>query len=383
MRLSFVSRAALMTGLVFGTLTIAGLAPGAAARADEINIGVAGPMTGELAAFGEQLRRGSEMAVKDINAAGGVLGKQVKLVVGDDQCDPKQAVQVANDLVKQGVAFVAGHYCSGSSIPASAVYSEEGIIEMTPASTNPAYTEDPAAKGIKTVFRTCGRDDKQGVFAGPWLAKSYPGKNVAILDDKSAYGQGLANETQKNMEASGMKTALRETYTAKEKDFSALISKMKEAKIDVVYVGGYHNDVALMMRQGREQGFKADFVSADAMNTAEFWSISGPAGEGLRFSDAASAINLDSAKQVVEEFKAENYTPEGYTLSTYAAIQAWAQAATKAGSTDGAKVADALRANDFKTVIGDVGFDDKGDLKKVNYAWFIWHDGKYAQEPLN
>jgi branched-chain amino acid transport system substrate-binding protein len=383
MRLSFVSRAALMTGLVFGTLTIAGLAPGAAARADEINIGVAGPMTGELAAFGEQLRRGSEMAVKDINAAGGVLGKQVKLVVGDDQCDPKQAVQVANDLVKQGVAFVAGHYCSGSSIPASAVYSEEGIIEMTPASTNPAYTEDPAAKGIKTVFRTCGRDDKQGVFAGPWLAKSYPGKNVAILDDKSAYGQGLANETQKNMEASGMKTALRETYTAKEKDFSALISKMKEAKIDVVYVGGYHNDVALMMRQGREQGFKADFVSADAMNTAEFWSISGPAGEGLRFSDAASAINLDSAKQVVEEFKAENYTPEGYTLSTYAAIQAWAQAATKAGSTDGAKVADALRANDFKTVIGDIGFDDKGDLKKVNYAWFIWHDGKYAQEPLN
>jgi branched-chain amino acid transport system substrate-binding protein len=387
MRISNVSKTALMAAVGLGAIAVVGAVliatPVSQARADEITIGVAGPMTGELAAFGEQLRRGSEMAVKDINAQGGVLGKQIKLAVGDDQCDPKQAVQVANDLVKQGVAFVAGHYCSGSSIPASDVYAEEGIVQMTPASTNPAFTEGPATKGVKTVFRTCGRDDKQGVFAGPWLAHTYAGKNVAILDDRSAYGQGLAQETQKNMEAAGHTTAVRDTYTAKEKDFSALISKMKAAKIDVVYIGGYHNDVALMMRQSREQGFGADFVSADAMNTAEFWSISGPAGEGLRFSDAASAINLDSAKDVVAEFKAENYAPEGYTLSTYAAIQAWAQAANKAGTTDGEKVAAALRGNDFKTVIGDIGFDDKGDLKKVNYAWFIWHDGKYAQEPLN
>ena len=200
------------------------------AQADEISIAVAGPMTGQLAAFGEQLRRGSEMAVKDINAAGGVLGKQLKLEIGDDQCDPKQAVQVANDLVQKGVVFVAGHFCSGSSIPASAVYAEEGILEITPASTNPAYTEESHAKGITTLFRTCGRDDKQGLFAGPWIAKTYSGKNVAVLDDRSAYGQGLANETAKNMEANGMKPALRETYTANDKDFSALISKMKQVK---------------------------------------------------------------------------------------------------------------------------------------------------------
>src|SRR5690349_7443934 len=199
---------------------------GSAAQAD-ITITVAGPMTGDLAAFGEQLRRGSEMAVKDINATGGVNGEQLKLEVGDDQCDPKQAVQVANDLVKKGAVFVAGHFCSGSSIPASAVYIEEGVLQMTPASTNRAFTEDPAAKGVTTVMRTCGRDDAQGKFAGPWLAKTYTGKNVAILDDKSAYGQGLANETQKNFEGAGGKTALRETYTQKEKDFSALISKMK------------------------------------------------------------------------------------------------------------------------------------------------------------
>jgi branched-chain amino acid transport system substrate-binding protein len=360
-----------------------GLSANAPAQAEDIPIAVAGPMTGQLAAFGEQLRRGSEMAVKDINAAGGVLGKQLKLVIGDDQCDPKQAVQVANDLVQKGVVFVAGHFCSGSSIPASAVYAEEGILEITPASTNPAYTEESHAKGITTLFRTCGRDDKQGLFAGPWIAKTYPGKNVAVLDDRSAYGQGLANETAKNMEANGMKPALRESYTANEKDFSAIISKMKQAKIDVVYIGGYHPDSALMLRQAREQGMSAQFISADATNSQEFWSISGPAGEGMRFSDASSAINLDSAKDVVAKFRADGYEPEGYTLSSYAAIQAWAAATTKAGTTDAEKVAESLRANTIPTVIGDLGWDEKGDLKQIRYAWFLWHDGKYAQEPIN
>ncbi|HVM85997.1 MAG TPA: branched-chain amino acid ABC transporter substrate-binding protein [Candidatus Binatia bacterium] len=378
MQKSLLIAAGLCAAIGLGAMT--GTTP---ARADEIKIAVAGPMTGQLAAFGEQLRRGSEMAVKDINAAGGVMGKQLTLVVGDDQCDPKQAVQVANDLVQQGVVFVAGHFCSGSSIPASAVYAEEGILEITPASTNPAFTEDAFTKGIKTLFRTCGRDDKQGSFAGPWIAKTFAGKNVAVLDDRSAYGQGLANETAKNMVASGMTPAMRENYTAGDKDFSALISKMKAAKIDVVYIGGYHPDSALMMRQSREQGFGAQFISADATNSQEFWSISGPAGEGMRFSDASSAINLDSAKAVVAKFRADNYEPEGYTLSSYAAIQAWAEAVAKAGSTDSEKVAETLRANTIPTVIGDLAWDEKGDLKQIRYAWFIWHDGKYAQEPTN
>ncbi len=378
-----MSRKFLAVGILGAAIALAAVCGATPAKADDISIAVAGPMTGPLAAFGEQLRRGSEMAVKDLNAAGGVMGKHVNLVIGDDQCDPKQAVQVANDLVQKGVVFVAGHFCSGSSIPASAVYADEGILQITPASTNPAFTEDTYAKGIKTVFRTCGRDDKQGEFAGPWIAKTYAGKNVAVLDDKSAYGAGLADETAKNMEASGMKPAIRDTYNAGDKDFSALISKMKQAKIDVVYVGGYHPDSALMMRQSREQGFQAAFISADATNSLEFWSISGPAGEGMRFSDASSAVNLDSAKSVVAAFRAEGYEPEGYTLSSYAAIQAWAAAATKAGTTDGEKVADALRANTIPTVIGDLGWDEKGDLKKIRYAWFIWHDGKYAEEPLN
>lgn len=356
----------------------------AAPAGGEIIVAVAGPMTGDLAAFGEQLKRGAEKAIADINAAGGVNGKQLKLEIGDDQCDPKQAVQVANDLVKKGVVFVAGHFCSGSSIPASDVYAEEGIVQITPASTNPDFTEVPASKGVKTIFRTCGRDDAQGIFAGPWLAKTYAGKKVAILDDKSAYGQGLANETAKNFEANGGTIAIRDTYTAKEKDFSALISKLKDGAIDAVYIGGYHNDVGLIARQSREQGFNAAIISADALNTAEFWSISGPAGEGVRYSDGASAVNLDSAKAVVESFRKDSYEPEGYTLNSYAAIQAWAAAAAKAGSEEGAKVADALRAAPIPTVLGDLTFNDKGDLTKVNYAWYVWgKDGKAVQEPLN
>ena len=155
------------------------------AAANEIVIGVAGPMSGDLAEFGSQLRHGADQAVADVNAAGGVLGKQLKLVIGDDQCDPKRAVLVANDLVEQGVVFVDGHFCSGSSIPASKVYETAGVVQMSPSSTNPKLTE----RGIGTLFRITGRDDRQGSFAGPWLARHFAGKAVAILDDGSAYGR--------------------------------------------------------------------------------------------------------------------------------------------------------------------------------------------------
>ena len=374
-----VTTTALVAAVTAGALTL-----GTQAKADDITIAVAGPMTGDLAAFGEQLRRGSEMAVKDINAKGGVLGKQVKLEVGDDQCDPKQAVQVANDLVKKGAVFIAGHFCSGSSIPASDVYAEEGIVQMTPASTNPAFTEGPAAKGTKTIFRTCGRDDAQGKFAGPWLAKTYGGKNIAVLDDKSAYGQGLANETQKGLEGAGGKVALRDTYTQKEKDFSALISKMKDAKVDVVYIGGYHTEAGLILRQMRDQNLKAQLISGDALVTNEYWSITGPAGEGTMMTFGPDPRNKPTAVDVVKQFKAKNIDPEGYTLYTYAALQIWAAAANKAGTTDARKVAETMRSGAWDTVIGKLSFDTKGDITVIDYVMYRWDkDGKYGEVGAN
>jgi branched-chain amino acid transport system substrate-binding protein len=348
------------------------------APSNEIVIGVAGPMTGDLAAFGEQLRRGAEQAVADLNAEGGVRGKKLRLVIGDDQCDPKRAVRVANDLVQQGVVFVDGHFCSGSSIPASKVYEAEGtIVQVTPSSTNPRLTED----GIPTLFRTCGRDNLQGPFASAWLVENYQGKNIAILDDRSPYGAGLARETERSVKERGGAIAMRDSYTQRQRDFSSLIGKLKAANIDAVYVGGYHDDVALLVRQAREQGFAGAFAGADALNTSEFWRIAGQAANGTRYSDASSQVNLVSAKSAVEKFRAGGYEPEGYTLGSYAAVQAWAAAAEIAGTTEATKVAAALHGGTIPTVIGDLSWDGKGDLTHVNYAWYVWDNGRAFEEP--
>jgi branched-chain amino acid transport system substrate-binding protein len=214
---------------------------------------------------------------KDINAKGGINGEKVKLVIGDDACDPKQAVAIANKLVGMGAVYVAGHFCSSSSIPASAVYSEAGIIQVTPASTNPNYTDKAKSDHI---FRVCGRDDQQGEVAGKWIADNYKGKNVAVIHDKTAYGKGLADETRKNMEKNGLKATLYEAYTAGEKDYSALVSKLKSKKIDVLYIGGYHAEAGLMARQIKDQGMKVQIISGDALVTQEYWNITGDAGEG-------------------------------------------------------------------------------------------------------
>jgi branched-chain amino acid transport system substrate-binding protein len=350
-----------------------------AKAADTITIATAGPISGDLAEFGAQMKRGAEMAVADINKAGGVLGKQLALEVGDDQCDPKQAVSVANDLVSKGVVFVAGHFCSGSSIPASAVYHEEGILQITPASTNPKFTEDPAAAGWDTVFRTCGRDDQQGSFAGAWIAEHFKGKNIAIVDDKSAYGKGLADLTRAALNGAGMTEVIDEHITAGEQDYTALVSKLKDAKVDVIYFGGYHPEAALIVKQSREQGLQANLLSGDSLNTLEFATLAGSAADGVMFTNAAEARNLPTAAKVVEEFRAEGFEPEGYTLSTYAAIQVWAQAVTKAGTTDSEAVAAALRSQPYDTVIGSLAFNDKGDLTAATYVWYVFKDGNYSE----
>ena len=339
----------------------------------EIKISTVGPMTGQYASFGEQMRRGAEMAVKDINAAGGVLGQKLELLVEDDACDPKQAVAAANKLVSEGVAFVAGHFCSGSSIPASDVYAEENVLQISPASTNPQLTE----RGLANVFRVCGRDDQQGVVAGKFLAETFKGKNVAILHDKTAYGKGLADETKKNMNAAGLQEAMYEAYTAGEKDYSALISKMKAAGIDVFYVGGYHTEAGLMIRQAHEQGYKPQLVSGDALVTDEYWKITGDAGAGTLMTFSPDPRKNEAAAPLVQRFRDDNYEPEGYTLYTYGAIQAWAQAAEKAGATDTDAVIKALRGGSFDTVLGNIGFDDKGDVTAPGYVWYVWGEGQY------
>jgi len=339
----------------------------------DITIATAGPMTGQYASFGEQMQRGAEMAVKDINAAGGVLGQKLKLEIGDDACDPKQAVAVANKFASEGIVFVAGHFCSGSSIPASKVYEEENILQISPASTNPKLTEE----GGPNVFRTCGRDDQQGTVAGNFLADKFAGKKIAVLHDKTAYGKGLADETKKQLRKRGMKEAMYEAYTAGEKDYSALVSKLKGAGIDVMYLGGYHTEAGLMIRQAREQGYGVQLVSGDALVTDEYWKITGKAGEGTLMTFSPDPRKNAMAAPVVKAFRDTGYEPKGYTLYTYGAIQAWVQAVKKAGSTSTDALIKALRSNKFDTVLGKIGFDMTGDVTAPGYVFYKWHNGTY------
>src|SRR5271169_4439888 len=336
-------------------LALIGLALGASLLstttfAQDLTIAVAGPMTGGESAFGRQMKNGAEMAVADINAGGGLLGKKLVLDVEDDACDPKQARSVAEKIASAKIPFVAGHYCSSSSIPASEAYAEGNVLQITPASTNPLFTE----RNLWNVARVCGRDDQQGLVAAEYIAKFYKGKNVAILNEKTTYGKGLADETKKALNKAGFTEKMFESYNKGDKDFNAIVSRLKRENIDLVYVGGYHQESGLLVRQMRDQGLQTVLMAGDALADKEFASITGPAGEGTLFTFGPDPRNKPTAKAIVEKFKKANIDPEGYTLYTYAAIQVWSQAAAKAGTTDAKKVAAALKAGTWPSVVGPV-----------------------------
>ncbi len=340
---------------------------------NEIVIGVAGSMTGAYATFGEQFRQGAEKAVADINAAGGVLGQQLRLELGDDACDPRQAVSVANDLAASGAVFVAGHYCSGSSIPASDVYAESGIIQISPASTNPDYTD----RGLQTAFRVCGRDDAQGPFAAAYIAENFPDANIAIVDDRTTYGQGLADQFRNALNAFGITELLNDAIIAGERDYGALVTKLRQAEINILYYGGYHTEAGLIIRQMRGQNVDAILVGGDALVTSEFWAITGEAGEGTLMTFGPDPRLIQGNTELVAAFRATGYDPEAFTLYTYAAVQAWAQAAERAGTTDAVAVSTALKSGRADTVLGNIGFTEKGDVDGPGYVFYVWRDGEY------
>jgi branched-chain amino acid transport system substrate-binding protein len=342
----------------------------------QIQVATVGPMTGEYATFGAQMKAGAEQAIADLNKAGGLLGQQLVLSIGDDACDPKQAVSVANQMAAKKVKLVAGHFCSGSSIPASKVYGEEGILQISPASTNPDYTE----KGGWNTFRVCGRDDQQGKVAGQYLAKHFGKEKIAILHDNSTYGKGLADETQKALHAAGAKEALYSAYTPKEKDYSALVSRLKQAGVSVIYVGGYHTEAGLIIRQAEGQGMKATLVGGDALVSSEFWQIAGDAGAGTLMTFSPDPRKNKTAADVVKVFQDKKIDPEGYVLYSYAAIQIWADAVKKANTTDPKKVAEVMKASgNWPSVLGPISFDKKGDPTGSGYVLYVWKNGSYAQ----
>ncbi|WP_119257585.1 branched-chain amino acid ABC transporter substrate-binding protein [Shinella zoogloeoides] len=335
----------------------------------EIKLGLAGPLTGPNASLGAQLKRGAEQAVADINAEGGILGEKIEIVVGDDVSDPRQGVSVANRFVAEGVNWVVGHINSGVSIPASEVYHENNILQITPGSTSPTYTD----RGMWNTFRTCGRDDQQGSVAGDFIAKHLAGKTVAIVHDKTAYGQGVAQETQKALNGAGVKETFFEGISPGEKDYTALVSKLKEAKADVVYFGGMYPEAGLIIRQMRDQSLDTVLVSGDGIVSNEFASIAGPGSAGTLMTFTADPRKIPENKPIVDKFLAAGFNPESYTLYAYAAVQIMKQAAEAAGSTDSQKMAEVMHSGkEFDTVAGKISYDEKGDMKDPRYVVYEW-----------
>ena len=343
----------------------------------DLLIGVAGPFSGPNAMFGAQLQKGAEQAARDINGAGGINGEMITLEFGDDISDPKQGISVANKFVGDGVRFVIGHFNSGVSIPASEVYSENGIFQITPASTNPMFTE----RGLWNTFRICGRDDQQGAIAGQYIADHFKDEKVALIDDGSTYGQGLAAMTKWSMNSLGVQEAFQGRVTPGEKDYSSVVGKMKDASVTIVYFGGLHTEAGLIMRQMADQGMRATLMAGDGITSNELASIAGDAVNGTLMTFPPDPRKNPNAADAVKKFRDAGFEPEAYTLYAYAALQIIAEAAKAAGENDPMKVAESAKAKGpFKTVLGDIGFNTKGDAMRPDYTMYEWKkgdDGKY------
>ena len=363
-----------MRRLVATAIVLLAAALGGPAWAD-ILIGLAGPITGKEAWLGEQFQRGAELAVADLNAAGGVLGQKLELITVDDFCDPEQAVAAARKLVSDGAIFVDGHMCSGASIPASEIYEAAGVLMISPYSSNPMLTE----LGRANVFRVVPRDDTTGIVAGNYLADHWSDKKIAILHDDTVFGKGIAELTKEQLNRRGLTEAIYQAYVPGKVDYGAEIDELQMADIAVVFIGGYHTEIGLMARAAGDRGYLVQLVAGNNLTTEDFGLIAGPAAEGTLFVDVADPRGRAEAAPVVERFRASGFEPQGYTLYSYAAVQVWARAAEKAGSLEIQAMIAALRQHQFDSVLGPIAFDEKGDLAVQNAVLYVWHaDGTYV-----
>jgi branched-chain amino acid transport system substrate-binding protein len=362
----------LQLSLILGLALAAG-APGQAPRA-EITIGFANPLSGPFSESGERYRIAAEMAVEDLNARGGVLGQQVTLIIADDACGMQRAMDAARALVEAGVSLVVGHACSHSSLLAAGIYETADVLMITPSSTHPRLTEE----GRQNVFRLIGRDDDQGRLAGDFLADRFAGKRIAVLHDGSTYGEGLAQEARKQLRARGETEVIYDYYPPAAADYTDLMARLRQARIDVLYVGGYGPDAGRILRTARERGDDLRLVGGDGLGMDEFWSIAVDLGERTIFSGRPDVRNRPDAAAVLERFRSRGLGTRTAGLGAYAAVQVWAQAVERAGTLELAPVARAMRRGSFGTVLGRVAFDGKGDLRGAAWQWKVWTDGTYV-----
>lgn len=346
----------------------------------DILIGLGAPFSGDYGAYGVQIQKGAEAAAAEINAAGGINGEKILLTVGDDAFNPAQGMAVANKFVANGVKFVIGHFNSGVSIPTSEVYARNSILMVSPASTNPYFTDRP--KPLWNTFRTCGRDDRQGDVAAAYIAEKFKDAKIAIIDDETPYGRGLANATAKTLKAKGVKIAFRQSVDYRSEEFSPLVARVRKTGVTLLYWGGLDKQAGKIMRELADDGLKVQFVSGDGIMTNRLASIAGGAAAGTLNTFAPQPVNNPANKHLVEKFRAAGIEPVEYAFNAYAAVQGIAAAATEAKSTDPKQVAKAMKEKGpFKTVLGDISYDKKGDSSLPGYVMYKWEkaaDGSYS-----
>ena len=341
----------------------------------EIKIGHVGPLTGSIAHLGKDNENGARLAIDEANAANiKIDGKEVKfvLVAEDDQADPKVGTTVAQKLVDAKVAGVVGHLNSGTSIPASPIYSQAGIPVISGSATNPKLTE----QGFKTQFRVVGRDDQQGPAIASYLAVTKKPKLVAVIDDATAYGEGIANEVEKTLKADNIKVLAREKGTDKTTDWKAILTKIKGKNADAVFYGGMDATGGPLLKQGRELGMKAVFSFGDGACTDEMTKLAGASAEGLLCSQAGIPPQAADKKFLDAYKKKFNVDPILYAPFTFDAANLLISAMKAANSTDPAKYLPELAKIDYTGATGKIAFDQKGDRKDAEMTIFTMKDGK-------
>jgi branched-chain amino acid transport system substrate-binding protein len=340
-----------------------------------VKIGHVGPLTGGIAHLGKDNENGARLAIEEANAAGIKIGGnpvKFELIAEDDQADPKIGNTVAQKLVDAKVAGVVGHLNSGTTIPASAIYNQAGIPMISGSATNPALTE----QGFKTVFRVVGRDDQQGPAVANFLIGSAKPKVAAVIDDATAYGEGLANEVEKTLKAAGVRVLPREKGTDKTVDWKAVLTKVKGKKPDVVFYGGMDATGGPLLKQARELKIGAVFAFGDGACTDKMAELAGAAAEGMICSQAGIPVQA-AGKKFLDAYKARfNIDPILYAPFTYDAAMLMIEAMKKADSTDPAKYLPALQTINFNGASGNIRFDEKGDRKDAEMTIFSMKDGK-------
>ncbi|ALM83036.1 branched-chain amino acid ABC transporter substrate-binding protein [Bordetella sp. N] len=358
-----------------------GLAISGAATAQEtLRIAVVGPTTGPVTQYGDMVREGVTTAVEQINAGGGVLGKQLEIVNVDDGCEPKQGPVAANRVVNEKIHFVVGPVCSGASIAAASIYNDEGVVMVTPSATAPALTD---RKNYTFIFRTIGRDDQQGPAAARYIIDKLKPSKVAVLHDKQSYGQGIATAVKTGLDQAGIPVVLFEGINAGDSDYSAVITKLKSAGVDFVYFGGYHPEMGLLLRQAAEQGLKTRFMGPEGVGNPDINAIAGDSVEGMLLTLPADFAHNPANAAVVKAFADKKRDSTGaFQLPAYAAVRVIVDGIKGANSTDPTKVAAYMHAHSFDTPIGKVEWNKQGDLTDFAFDIYAWHkDGsKTAQK---